>query len=253
MINQWNIVHGEAHQLNLDAVLWESHAAPECGERVQSILNEQLAVDHCDCAIGIFWTRIGTDTGVAPGGAVEEIRRILTHGNRVILNFSKAPGSYNPSDPEAFDKLLRRVPEFGGNQRQQKRTQQESRRSFLKLRPRTMQAFKIHKAIVDDYKNYLNSFTNIRDSRIHKKVQEVFEKGTFLAEPLLQFNPSFELGELLQELEGQGLVHGDLKKIFGSWSLYFHQVTSISKKYKTLTYINNCISGYCHGQLALRE
>ncbi len=29
-----------------------------------------------------------------------------------------------------------------------------------------MQAFKIHKAIVDDYKNYLNSFTNIRDSRI---------------------------------------------------------------------------------------
>ncbi len=105
VINQWNIAHGDAHQLHLDAVLWESHSAPECGERVQGILNEQLAVDHCDCAIGIFWTRIGTDTGVAPGGAVEEIRRMLRHGNRVMLYFSKVPGSYNPSDPEALGKL----------------------------------------------------------------------------------------------------------------------------------------------------
>jgi len=105
VINQWNIAHGGAHQLHLDAVLWESHSAPECGERVQGILNEQLAVDHCDCAIGIFWTRIGTDTGVEPGGAVEEIRRMLNHGNRVMLYFSKAPGNYDPSDHEALGKL----------------------------------------------------------------------------------------------------------------------------------------------------
>ena len=67
-----------------------------------------------------------------------------------------------------------------------------------------------------------NSFTNIRDSRIHEKMQEAFEKGTFLPEPLLQFNPSFELGESLQELEGKGLVHGDLKKIFVSGDGLFH-------------------------------
>ncbi|MFZ4525794.1 MAG: SUMF1/EgtB/PvdO family nonheme iron enzyme [Chlorobium sp.] len=106
VINQWNIAHGEAHQLHLGAVLWESHSAPECGERVQGILNKQLHVDHCDCVIGIFWTRIGTDTGVEAGGAVEEIRRMLSHGNLVMLYFSKAQASYNPSDPEAFDKLL---------------------------------------------------------------------------------------------------------------------------------------------------
>ncbi|MEI7747538.1 MAG: hypothetical protein WCI81_00510 [Chlorobiaceae bacterium] len=70
-----------------------------------------------------------------------------------------------------------------------------------------MQAFKIRKAIVDDYKNSLNSFTNIRDSRIHEKVQEAFEKGTFLPEPLLQFNPSFELGESLQEIAFSILIH----------------------------------------------
>ncbi len=76
-----------------------------------------------------------------------------------------------------------------------------------------MQAFKVHKAIVEDYKNYLNSFTNIRDVRIKEKVKDAFEKGIFLPEPLLQFNPSFELGESLQELEAQALIHQDLKKI----------------------------------------
>ncbi len=69
-----------------------------------------------------------------------------------------------------------------------------------------MQAFKIHKAIVDDCKNDLNSFTNIRDCRMHQNVQEAFEKGTFLPELLLQFNPSFELGESLQELDGQEMA-----------------------------------------------
>ncbi len=78
-----------------------------------------------------------------------------------------------------------------------------------------MQAFKIHKAIVDDYKEYLNSFTTIRERRIRERVQEAFATGTFLPEPLLQFNPSLELGESLhefeqQELEGERLVHEDL-------------------------------------------
>jgi len=92
-----------------------------------------------------------------------------------------------------------------------------------------MQAFKIHSAIVEDYKNYLNSFTNISDSRIQGKVQEAFRSGLFLPEPLLQFNPSFELGESLEELEKQELIHGELKKIFGAYSLYFHQVEAIRK------------------------
>jgi superfamily II DNA or RNA helicase len=92
-----------------------------------------------------------------------------------------------------------------------------------------MQALKIHQAIVEDYKSYLNSFTNISDPRIQETVQEAFRNGLFLPEPLLQFNPSFELGESLQELEKQGLIHGDLKKIFGSYNLHHHQVEAIKK------------------------
>ena len=109
VINQWNIAHGDTHQLHLDAVLWETHSAPECGERVQGILNEQLAVDHCDCGIGIFWTRIGTDTGVAPGGAVEEIRRMLSHGNRMVCALLMSSGPVWGADAVRVTQLASKV------------------------------------------------------------------------------------------------------------------------------------------------
>ncbi|ACF44387.1 protein of unknown function DUF323 [Pelodictyon phaeoclathratiforme BU-1] len=88
VIKKWNA--RPQRPLMLEAVLWESHAAPETGGRVQGILNKQI-VDECDFAIGIFWTRIGTGTGVAPGGAVEEVERMMAAGKLVMLYFSNVP------------------------------------------------------------------------------------------------------------------------------------------------------------------
>jgi len=87
VIGQWNIVNSDERKLTLEAVLWESHSAPESGDRIQGILNTQI-VDACDAAIGIFWTRIGTHTGVAQGGAVEEIERLEKNGKPVMIYFS---------------------------------------------------------------------------------------------------------------------------------------------------------------------
>lgn len=87
VIGDWNIVNSDERKLTLEAVLWESHSAPESGDRIQGILNKQI-VDQCDAAIGIFRTRIGTDTGVAPGGAVEEIERLEKMGKPVMIYFS---------------------------------------------------------------------------------------------------------------------------------------------------------------------
>ena len=87
VIADWNIVNSDERKLTLEAVLWESHSAPESGDRIQGILNKQI-VDECDAAIGIFWTRIGTHTGVALGGAVEEIERLEGMGKPVMIYFS---------------------------------------------------------------------------------------------------------------------------------------------------------------------
>ena len=104
VIQQWNIEHGDRMKLWLEAVLWKSHAVPEMGDRGQGILNRQI-VDQCDAAIGIFWTRIGTDTGVAIGGAVEEIERLREMEKPVMVYFSEAPFQRKKVDLEQLKKL----------------------------------------------------------------------------------------------------------------------------------------------------
>jgi superfamily II DNA or RNA helicase len=92
-----------------------------------------------------------------------------------------------------------------------------------------MHAFKTRDLIVEDYKNYLNSFTLIKNIRIREKVDEAFKTGKFLPEPLIQFNPSFKLGESLDDLESENLIDPRLKIIFGTYNLYHHQVEAIRK------------------------
>ena len=104
VINEWNSLNAEERRVTLQPILWELDAAPETGERTQEIINTQI-VDSCHFAIGIFWTRIGTDTGVAPGGAVEEVERMMSMGKRVMLYFSNAPVARKTIDKEQETKL----------------------------------------------------------------------------------------------------------------------------------------------------
>ena len=108
VIAEWNIRNGDDRNMALEAVLWETHAAPENrgdGEGPQEPITRQL-VDDCDCAIGIFWHRIGTPTKLAEGGAVEEVQRMLTVLKRpVMLYFSRIPIALYKVDGEQVKKL----------------------------------------------------------------------------------------------------------------------------------------------------
>ena len=90
----------DEHQrlLRLIPKRWEFDAASEMGESPQEIINRQL-VHECDCAVCMFWTRIGTPTDSALGGAVEELELMVKAGKLVMLYFSDA--SLPP--PSAFD------------------------------------------------------------------------------------------------------------------------------------------------------
>jgi formylglycine-generating enzyme required for sulfatase activity len=104
VINAWNKDHGAERGITLLAYFWETDSASEMGERPQQIINQQI-VDKCHFAIAFFWTRIGTDTGVAQGGAVEEIERMRSQGKQVMLYFSNASPDLNSLDPEQLIKL----------------------------------------------------------------------------------------------------------------------------------------------------
>lgn len=92
-----------------------------------------------------------------------------------------------------------------------------------------MKAFDLHKSIVEDYKSYLQSFTNIKDERLKAEVVKAFQEGVFLPEPLIQFNPSFQPGESIDQLIREGTFHPNLKNIFGTFNLYKHQVEAVRK------------------------
>ncbi|MBV5304614.1 MAG: metallophosphoesterase, partial [Chlorobium sp.] len=106
VILDWNARHPNS-RIRLEAVLWERYAAPENrgdGKGPQEPINRQL-VDECDFAIGIFWTRIGTPTKNAPGGAVEEVQRILASQKPVMLYFSNVAYRRNEIELDQIAKL----------------------------------------------------------------------------------------------------------------------------------------------------
>jgi hypothetical protein len=103
-INDWNVQHSATEMVVLLPVTWETHSRPAIGDRPQAILNRQL-VDNCDILIGMFWARLGSDTGKAPSGSVEEIDRGAAAGKPVMVYFSDRPISPSTINLEQFTKL----------------------------------------------------------------------------------------------------------------------------------------------------
>lgn len=90
-----------------------------------------------------------------------------------------------------------------------------------------MDVFKTHKGIVSQYRKYIESFIHIKDERIRIEVEKALENGFLFPEPLVQFNPSFEKGESMDELCDSGLLHSEMKEVFRGYQLYRHQVEAI--------------------------
>jgi hypothetical protein len=105
-VNEWNAQHAVAESVVLLPVKWETHATPQVGVRPQEAINKRL-VRECDILIGMFWTKIGTNTGVAESGAVEEIDLFVAAGKPALLYFSSRPIDPNKIDLNQHRKLRR--------------------------------------------------------------------------------------------------------------------------------------------------
>lgn len=96
-MHEWNERNAEDYAITFLPSMWE-FLRPESGKRPQDIINERLG--KSDMLIGVFWARIGTQTGEDISGTVEEIRRFREAGKDVMLYFSKRPGDFNKVDTE---------------------------------------------------------------------------------------------------------------------------------------------------------
>ncbi|MFH1998329.1 MAG: DEAD/DEAH box helicase [Planctomycetota bacterium] len=90
-----------------------------------------------------------------------------------------------------------------------------------------MNVFETHARIVKDYASYIRSFINITDSEIARKVEESLDEGRLWPQPLLQFNPAYEMVGAIEDVAAEGIMHSDIRHIFKGYSLYRHQLEAI--------------------------
>lgn len=90
-----------------------------------------------------------------------------------------------------------------------------------------MDVFSIHNSVMQNYRSFIESFINISDEAIRKKVEEELSSGKLWPAPLIQFNPSYEEVGYIDELVAKENLRPELNDIFKDYRLYRHQVEAI--------------------------
>lgn len=103
-IERWNALYGVGSAAVVIPTTWIEHSAARYGDRPQSVLNEQL-VDTADIVIAIFWNRLGSPTGEAESGTIEEIARAHDRGAYVGILRCERPVKQEDLDPDQLTRL----------------------------------------------------------------------------------------------------------------------------------------------------
>jgi predicted RNA-binding Zn-ribbon protein involved in translation (DUF1610 family) len=114
VLEDWNIVHSERERLVLLPVSSHTHAVPAVGDRPQAFINTDV-LSTCDLLVAVFWTRVGTPTGAAISGTVEEIETHVQAGRPAMVYFSKRPVSLDRVDTKQYEKLKTFLKRFQKN------------------------------------------------------------------------------------------------------------------------------------------
>jgi hypothetical protein len=105
VIHEWNGSHSHEREIIFRPVGWETDSYPSLGDRPQGVLNKQI-VDDADLIVAVFWNRLGTPTGEAESGSVEELERHMAAGKPAMVYFSSTPVKRESVDDEQWKRLV---------------------------------------------------------------------------------------------------------------------------------------------------
>lgn len=105
-VNTWNVREGEPHGVAVVVMHWADHTAAQYGIRPQESINQQL-VDRCDVLLALFWHRLGSPTGEAASGTVEELEHAVGAGKYVAVLKCQRPAAPADIDTDQLDELRR--------------------------------------------------------------------------------------------------------------------------------------------------
>jgi len=129
-----------------------------------------------------------------------------------------------------------------------------------------MNILKFHSKLIENYRDYIQSFLNIKDPEISQFVDTEIQNKKLWPDPLVQFNPTYEKGSALKKLTHEKVLHTGLNDIFIGYELYKHQeeairigaegkefiVTSGTGSGKSLTYMATIFSHILNNQDSVR-
>lgn len=89
-LNEWNTKNSFEKKTVFLPTKWETNTVPIMGGRPQDIINKQIVIGS-DILIAVFGLRLGSPTGEAKSGTVEEIQTFMQMGKPVMVYFSNKP------------------------------------------------------------------------------------------------------------------------------------------------------------------
>jgi hypothetical protein len=110
VVDEVNRNLGQALDLRLELIKWETDVTPGIGSDPQDVINKQLR-DNYDIFLGILWGRAGTETPRAVSGTIEEFDRACRRYEKapesieVLLYFKTAAIPVDEIDPEQITKI----------------------------------------------------------------------------------------------------------------------------------------------------
>ncbi len=102
-IHQWTSEHAYRQGVTLMPVRWETDASPDVG-RPQEVINNQI-IDPADIVVAVFRSKVGSPTGKEDSGTIEEIKRGIEQGKRVMIYFSGSEADGTSPDADQIEKL----------------------------------------------------------------------------------------------------------------------------------------------------
>ena len=77
-----------------------------------------------------------------------------------------------------------------------------------------MDAFKVHRELIDDYRRFTEGFVGATDSRIREYLERQSAEGRQWPDPWLSLNPSFASGGSVDDLVREQTLHPDAARVF---------------------------------------
>ncbi|MDR0417259.1 MAG: DEAD/DEAH box helicase, partial [Propionibacteriaceae bacterium] len=107
--------------------------------------------------------------------------------------------------------------------------------------PDALDAFKIHRDLIEDYRQFTEGFVEIRDRRLAESARDQSDRGAQWPDPWLSLNPTFAGGGTVDDLAASGALVSETAELFRlggkPLSLYKHQVEAITTASRQDSYV----------------